>query len=487
MILQGINSVRFVFASVNRLQETNLLSDRFIIIFMVLSLLLQACATTRVETTLVPGKEISSTLLGTREIDNKIVLEEITPLSVRLFRRVSKADYYRSEHQAVKEIRHETTTYNCSSTAYREYLSIMAVTLVVPLPYEFVTGFELFHDLCDKNPPSYVIETAATDKTLSRETYAKDRISSSEIPLAGEPVTAQLDGNIYRATTSAAGIATFARAELAPLLNPETVAEITYQHNDSTLTTRLSGKGQFYTAVASDPSAWPQLSWEAAADSASNPAAAETAATVQLPTDPFPGGEGFIWALLPLQVMGLEGDGVMWLNRGNLAANISPAFDPGLPGRTDSLAMPGEEHAAKAAAADGNLASVTIGAGSADSSAAGEWKITLRIKFDTNKATIRKEYYSRLKEIGEALKKNPQLTGIIEGHTDNVGSSEINQKISVRRAEAVAQHLIKTFAISAERLKVAGYGMSRPIAANSTPKGRAKNRRIEAKFRELQK
>lgn len=484
MILQGINSVRLVFDSVNKLQETNLLSNRFIIIFMALSLLLQACATTRVETTLVPGKEISSTLLGTREIDNRIVLEEITPLSVRLFRRVSKADYYRSEHQAVKEIRHETTTYNCSSTAYREYLSIMAVTLVVPLAYEFVTGFEIFHDLCDKNQPSYVIETAATDKTLSRETYAKDRIISSEIPLAGEPVTAQLDGNIYRATTSAAGIATFSKTDIAPLLNPETVAEITYQYNDSTLTTRLRGQDQIYTAGTSDPSAWPQLSWESSADSESTQAAADTAATVQLPTDPFPGGEGFIWALLPLQVEGLEGDGVMWLNRGNLAANISPAFDPKLPGRTDSTAMQGEEIAAKSAAADGNLASVTIGTGNADSSAAGEWKITLKIKFDTNKATIRKEYYSRLKEIGEALKKNPQLTGIIEGHTDNVGSSELNQKISVRRAEAVAQHLSKTFAISSERLKVAGYGMSRPIAANSTPKGRAKNRRIEAKFRE---
>ena len=486
---------------------------------MSFSLLFQACATTRVETTVIPGKEISSTLLGEREIDNNIVLEEITPLSVKLFRRVSKADFTRSEYQAIKETRRETTTYNCSSTSYREYVSIMVVTLGAALFYELATKFELLHDLCDKNPPSYVIETAATDKTLSRETYAKDKIVSSEIPLAGESVTAQFDGNSYQATTSPAGIATFSRAEVASLLNLENEVTVTYQYNDTKLATRIIRKDLPATVLAANPFAGPQQSWEVSANIAATPAGTDTTSSLQPLPYPHPEEEwvlsGFLpyqergqagdgvmllsrtdiaeeeeWILsgfLPFQGEGQEGDGVIWPSRTNLAANAATTDVPNVPtGKADSMGMPGEQSVAKSTAAVGNLAAVTIGAEStADRPKTGEWKIVLQVKFDTNKATIRKEYYSRLQAIGETLKNNPQLTGVIEGHTDNVGSREFNQKISIRRAEAIAHHLIKTFAISAERLKVAGYGMSRPIAANSTPGGRAQNRRIEAKFKDL--
>jgi outer membrane protein OmpA-like peptidoglycan-associated protein len=145
-----------------------------------------------------------------------------------------------------------------------------------------------------------------------------------------------------------------------------------------------------------------------------------------------------------------------------------------------------EGMAAGSDAATGNETSVLIGSESTpESSKTGEWKIILHINFDTNKATIKKEYYSRLKEIGETLKEHPRLKGVIEGHTDSIGSGKINQKLSIRRAEAVAQHLIKTFGISSERIKIEGFGMSSPIADNATPKGRALNRRIEAKFRNL--
>jgi len=68
----------------------------------------------------------------------------------------------------------------------------------------------------------------------------------------------------------------------------------------------------------------------------------------------------------------------------------------------------------------------------------------------------------------------------IQGHTDNVGSEEFNQKLSDERAEAVRAYMIEK-GIAAERLTAKGYSMSTPAAPNDTKEGRAKNRRIEFK------
>ena len=66
----------------------------------------------------------------------------------------------------------------------------------------------------------------------------------------------------------------------------------------------------------------------------------------------------------------------------------------------------------------------------------------------------------------------------ISGHTDNVGKDADNLKLSQERAEAVKAYLVKK-GIKASRIVAKGYGATRPVAENTTPEGRQKNRRTE--------
>jgi len=109
-----------------------------------------------------------------------------------------------------------------------------------------------------------------------------------------------------------------------------------------------------------------------------------------------------------------------------------------------------------------------------------EGRATLDIKFKTNKADIQPQYHAELATFGDVMKKHPDLKVIIEGHTDNVGGAAYNQKLSQRRAESVKRYMTEKFGIDASRLKAKGYGLSIPIASNSTAAGKAKNRRVEA-------
>jgi OOP family OmpA-OmpF porin len=78
------------------------------------------------------------------------------------------------------------------------------------------------------------------------------------------------------------------------------------------------------------------------------------------------------------------------------------------------------------------------------------------------------------------MQKYPTTTAVIEGHTDNVGSPELNMKLSQKRAENVVNYLANNFGIEKSRLSAKGYGSTRRIAYNNTPEGRQQNRRINA-------
>ena len=69
----------------------------------------------------------------------------------------------------------------------------------------------------------------------------------------------------------------------------------------------------------------------------------------------------------------------------------------------------------------------------------------------------------------------------IEGYTDNLGSKEVNHQVGLARANAVKQYLGECYEIPADWIKVVSYGMEKPVADNSTPEGRAKNRRVVIK------
>lgn len=100
------------------------------------------------------------------------------------------------------------------------------------------------------------------------------------------------------------------------------------------------------------------------------------------------------------------------------------------------------------------------------------------IQFQTGSAKINKKSYRTLNDIVALLKKIPVANLEIQGHTDNVGSAELNRKLSQDRAQAVVDYFIEN-GISSDRLRAAGYGPDKPVADNKTKKGRAMNRRVE--------
>lgn len=101
------------------------------------------------------------------------------------------------------------------------------------------------------------------------------------------------------------------------------------------------------------------------------------------------------------------------------------------------------------------------------------------VYFDINKSIISPIASKALDRNGMILKDNPEIKVLIEGHTDSTGTEKLNQILSEKRAESTKRYLIDKFQISAERMKIKGYGSKRPVADNATPEGRAKNRRVE--------
>lgn len=83
-----------------------------------------------------------------------------------------------------------------------------------------------------------------------------------------------------------------------------------------------------------------------------------------------------------------------------------------------------------------------------------------------------------LNMIVSILKSNPLLKFEIDGHTDNTGQSAHNLSLSQQRANAVKVQLTK-LGINGSRLTTKGFGDSKPISDNSTPEGKANNRRVE--------
>jgi outer membrane protein OmpA-like peptidoglycan-associated protein len=98
--------------------------------------------------------------------------------------------------------------------------------------------------------------------------------------------------------------------------------------------------------------------------------------------------------------------------------------------------------------------------------------------FELNKATLTLESEPELKRIVAVLNDNKTLMIEISGHTDNTGSDEFNNKLSLDRADAVKTYLLGA-GIDGNRIKTKGYGKSKPKESNDTEEGRAINRRVE--------
>ena len=100
------------------------------------------------------------------------------------------------------------------------------------------------------------------------------------------------------------------------------------------------------------------------------------------------------------------------------------------------------------------------------------------VLFASGKDALLPTAQDKLGQVAEALKNQGEHKIVVEGHTDSQGSESSNQALSERRAQAVVSYLVSR-GVSAEQIRAQGLGMSRPIADNKTPEGRANNRRVE--------
>ena len=107
--------------------------------------------------------------------------------------------------------------------------------------------------------------------------------------------------------------------------------------------------------------------------------------------------------------------------------------------------------------------------------------IDARILFNSGDARLLPQSFDVLDEIAAALRNQADGNILVEGHTDNVGKPASNLILSQKRADAVKNYLVQK-GLDANRLEAKGYDQEKPVADNSTPEGKAANRRVELKL-----
>src|SRR5438477_61487 len=112
-------------------------------------------------------------------------------------------------------------------------------------------------------------------------------------------------------------------------------------------------------------------------------------------------------------------------------------------------------------------------------------QLTNDILFDFNSYALRQESRETLRELANNFRQYPDEEVSVEGHTDNVGSDDYNQRLSEQRAGSVRDYLVDQ-GVPTERVSAIGYGKNRPKASNDTPEGRQINRRVEIHVRAVQ-
>jgi|TARA_Y100001938_G_scaffold149125_1_gene234944 outer membrane protein OmpA-like peptidoglycan-associated protein len=106
------------------------------------------------------------------------------------------------------------------------------------------------------------------------------------------------------------------------------------------------------------------------------------------------------------------------------------------------------------------------------------------ITFASNSADISSGFYPTLNSLVLVFKEFDKNGVNIVGHTDSTGSQELNQSLSQRRAQSVANYLTAN-GVPGQRISAYGAGPSQPIASNASEAGRAQNRRVEINLRPL--
>ena len=156
-------------------------------------------------------------------------------------------------------------------------------------------------------------------------------------------------------------------------------------------------------------------------------------------------------------------------------SNWTPAT--AAPGCDGAIAAPA---AAPAAAPTAAPAAPAAAAPAAAAPAVAAQKVTYAADafFDFDKSVLKPEGKAKLDDLVSKVKGINLEVIIAVGHTDSVGSDAYNQKLSVRRSEAVKAYLVSK-GIEKNRVYTEGKGEKQPVADNKTAEGRAKNRRVE--------
>lgn len=103
------------------------------------------------------------------------------------------------------------------------------------------------------------------------------------------------------------------------------------------------------------------------------------------------------------------------------------------------------------------------------------------VQFEIGSANLTPDAQKTLDEVAVAMQNSPQVKVEIDGHTDNTGTLDLNNRLSLQRAESVKKYLVSK-GVDEQRMTTKGFGPSKPLATNDTPEGRAENRRIEFKI-----
>ncbi len=101
-----------------------------------------------------------------------------------------------------------------------------------------------------------------------------------------------------------------------------------------------------------------------------------------------------------------------------------------------------------------------------------------KILFDVDSATLKPASLSSVDKIAGVLTQYPKTTITVAGHTDSTGKADYNHRLSERRANAVKFALAER-GVTSDRITAVGFGPERPVGPNTTPDGRAENRRVE--------
>lgn len=104
--------------------------------------------------------------------------------------------------------------------------------------------------------------------------------------------------------------------------------------------------------------------------------------------------------------------------------------------------------------------------------------VSSEVTFDFDSSMIKVGFRDSLNKVAGILADYPSTAVHIIGHTDNVGAEQYNHDLSVRRADSVRNYLV-TQGVNARRARRQGFGETLPVADNSTPSGRERNRRVE--------